>query len=363
MAIFVFAVRDEGKHDCVSRVVTTMSSVIPGGRQRSSSFGDILDEGLCGALFVNLNDHNCIQLSRKTHFKAANHYDAASTGHLEESDVVFDSDSEFSSQSQRRGFSFKSVGKAVSRAFVKDSKLGDGTEKRNDKIIQSGGQSQVWTPDLRRRIATKHSHSELLVCGTVSTARPLITVPNVRKIVPKWAKTPGVVGICNHGNTCFMNAVLQCLSNTDSFTEYFVRDFFKNDLKNSTNAKKGPPRSSHGEVTEQLGHFLKYVWSGKYSSEVSKELKLVIGKFSDQYKGNEQHDSQEFLLWLLDRIHEDAGTFTRRKVKHHKVSSVSCNIVIFLNVKMQHDVRPIVLFFCHSDVDDNNDNSKLGFHF
>lgn len=24
-----------------------------------------------------------------------------------------------------------------------------------------------------------------------------------------------------------------------------------------------------------------------------------------QYKGNAQHDAQEFLLWLLDRVHED----------------------------------------------------------
>jgi hypothetical protein len=24
-----------------------------------------------------------------------------------------------------------------------------------------------------------------------------------------------------------------------------------------------------------------------------------------QYRGNSQHDAQEFLLWLLDRVHED----------------------------------------------------------
>jgi len=24
-----------------------------------------------------------------------------------------------------------------------------------------------------------------------------------------------------------------------------------------------------------------------------------------QYRGNAQHDAQEFLLWLLDRVHED----------------------------------------------------------
>lgn len=31
----------------------------------------------------------------------------------------------------------------------------------------------------------------------------------------------------------------------------------------------------------------------------------MVSKSALQFKGNSQHDAQEFLLWLLDRVHED----------------------------------------------------------
>lgn len=38
-------------------------------------------------------------------------------------------------------------------------------------------------------------------------------------------------------------------------------------------------------------------------------------KHASQYKGGSQHDAQEFLLWLLDQVHEDLNTATKRKYK------------------------------------------------
>uniref|UniRef100_A0A7M4EL36 ubiquitinyl hydrolase 1 n=1 Tax=Crocodylus porosus TaxID=8502 RepID=A0A7M4EL36_CROPO len=37
-------------------------------------------------------------------------------------------------------------------------------------------------------------------------------------------------------------------------------------------------------------------------------LQNIVSKYGSQFRGNSQHDALEFLLWLLDRMHEDLGS-------------------------------------------------------
>lgn len=146
-------------------------------------------------------------------------------------------------------------------------------------------------------------------------------VPPIRPSFVRGDKVPGVIGLRNHGNTCFINAVLQCLSHTDILAEYFVLDQYKIDLsrRNKLNSKK---YGTKGEVTEQLAILLKSIWSCQYNPDISNQFKVVVDKYGSQYRGNNQHDAQEFLLWLLDKVHEDLNTATKKKYKTIKVSLV-----------------------------------------
>ncbi|CAL8303448.1 unnamed protein product [Lota lota] len=128
-------------------------------------------------------------------------------------------------------------------------------------------------------------------------------------------KIPGVSGLKNHGNTCFMNAILQCLSNTELFAEYLALEQFKgaettHSEKTKSNgavvpAKRGSQPADGGEVTEQLSGLVRALWTFEYTPQHSREFKNVVSKSALQFRGTAQHDAQEFLLWLLDRVHED----------------------------------------------------------
>jgi ubiquitin C-terminal hydrolase len=112
-------------------------------------------------------------------------------------------------------------------------------------------------------------------------------------------REPGVVGLTNLGNTCFMNSMLQCLSNTGVLTEYFLAGRHEGEVN------EGNPMGMKGMLARVYARLLQGMWVGDTSPVSPVEFKRIISQFAPQFAGYQQHDSQELMGFLLDGLHED----------------------------------------------------------
>ncbi|XP_064607278.1 ubiquitin carboxyl-terminal hydrolase 15-like isoform X2 [Liolophura sinensis] len=117
---------------------------------------------------------------------------------------------------------------------------------------------------------------------------------------------PGLCGLANLGNTCFMNSAIQCLSNVGNLTQYMVEDRWKNELNEDN------PLGMKGEIARSYADLVRQIWSGNYSYTVPRNFKVAVGKFAPQFSGYQQQDSQELMAFLLDGLHEDLNRIHKK---------------------------------------------------
>lgn len=127
-------------------------------------------------------------------------------------------------------------------------------------------------------------------------------------------------------NTCYLNSSIQCLSHTPILRDYFTTKSYLHDI-NTTN-----PLGHEGRLAQAFAVLVHNLWKkydkGQGSTAKSvhkssstpvdapsltpKSFKEAMGKFNESFAGNEQHDAQELLAFLLSGLSEDLNRIMKK---------------------------------------------------
>ena len=146
-----------------------------------------------------------------------------------------------------------------------------------------------------------HSH----YTHTVAASELEMSDPSFRE---KQLGQPSKTGLINLGNTCFMNSVIQCLSNTPEMRDYFVKGHYL------ANINLQNPLGFEGKLAKCFCMILRKLWSGEYKSFSPRKLLEIVAKRSKYFSGNSQHDTHEFMSYLIDGLHEDLNRVREKPV-------------------------------------------------
>ena len=144
---------------------------------------------------------------------------------------------------------------------------------------------------------------------------------------------PGVTGLNNLGNTCYMNAALQVVSSTRILAEYFKSNCHLYELNRSN------PLGMKGHIAKRYGDLVRDMWSGDTRTIAPIKLRWTIGKYQACFSSFQQQDSQEFLAFLLDGLHEDLNRVTDKPYVELKDSDGRPDLLVAEEAWENHSLR------------------------
>jgi ubiquitin C-terminal hydrolase len=111
-----------------------------------------------------------------------------------------------------------------------------------------------------------------------------------------------MIGLRNLGNTCFINAVLQCLLQQSAFTS----SFYSNSYDYKQHINKHNHLSSKGMMVESFVSLMRNMDNCSIQFVSPVDFKAALAVCNPHLgQGFAQHDAAEFLGYLVDAIHED----------------------------------------------------------
>ncbi|KAJ5189072.1 Peptidase C19 ubiquitin carboxyl-terminal hydrolase 2 [Penicillium cf. griseofulvum] len=194
---------------------------------------------------------------------------------------------------------------------ISSSKAGEWVSEASAKTLKSLG---IPVDQPKNDAATKASAAKAALKSTQpqpsGRTTPSQAPDPIKALISRGRKGRQViVGLQNLGNTCYMNSALQCVRSIEELSYYFLSGMYKPEL-NPTNVL-----GCGGIIAKQWANLLQDLYKSdpQPRSVNPYKFRAAAGRQREDFAGYEQHDSQEFVMFLLDALSEDLSRIVGSK--------------------------------------------------
>ena len=116
----------------------------------------------------------------------------------------------------------------------------------------------------------------------------------------------GLKGFNVIGESCYINAVLQCLSQTKSLKDYFLKESTKDFIINDISKKNNNSTLLSLSFLELIHELFENNDTKTFNPE---KFLTIVEKLNPAFKKGQPGDSKDFLIFILQQIHKELKTF------------------------------------------------------
>ena len=179
-------------------------------------------------------------------------------------------------------------------------------KKNNNSLVEKGQFEKVKKENEKLKLENQTLKTEIgklqNQLNALEDFKKLYEQESKKNLMIKYKK-PTLVGLNNIGATCFMNATLQCLSQTEKLTKYFLNENNIGEIINNNIALKNKNQNQLSPVYLEL---LQNLWSKDGQKAFSpNNFMNKINDMNSLFKRGQPGDSKDFIIFLLEQFHNE----------------------------------------------------------